>query len=110
MTNALVILCGGLSTRMGSDKAFLPFGETTLLKYQVERFRPYFSKIYVSVPRQSERPIDYTGHCGCPVIEDVYSQLGPMGGLYSCLCAAPEDILFFAPVDAPFTSPALAYK
>ena len=26
MENALVILCGGNSTRMGTDKALLPFG------------------------------------------------------------------------------------
>ena len=28
MENALVILCGGNSTRMGTDKALLPFGDT----------------------------------------------------------------------------------
>lgn len=108
MTKALIILCGGLSTRMGSDKAFLPFGDTTLLNYQIARFRPYFSKIYVSVPRHEERPIDYTIRCGCPAIEDTLSQIGPMGGLYSCLNNTPEDMLFFAPVDAPFTDPKLA--
>ena len=30
MENALVILCGGNSTRMGTDKALLPFGDTCL--------------------------------------------------------------------------------
>ena len=45
MTHALVLLCGGLSTRMGTNKAFLPFGKYTLIEYQVRRFRPYFEKI-----------------------------------------------------------------
>lgn len=108
MTKALIILCGGLSTRMGSDKAFLPFGDTTLLNYQIARFRPYFSNIYVSVPKHEERPVDYTKLCGCPSIEDTFSQIGPLGGLYSCLDSTPEDMLFFAPVDAPFTDPKLA--
>ena len=49
MTHALVLLCGGLSTRMGTNKAFLPFGKYTLMEYQVRRFRPYFEKIYLSV-------------------------------------------------------------
>lgn len=110
MTKALVILCGGLSTRMGSDKAFLPFGNTSLINYQIERFRPYFSNIYLSVPRQEERPIDYEAHCGCPAIRDKYSQLGPMGGLFSVLSSVPEDVLFFMPVDAPFTDPKLAME
>ena len=108
MTKALIILCGGLSTRMGYDKAFLPFGVSSLLNYQVTRFRPYFEKIYVSVPAHAERPIDYTAHCGCPAIEDRYSNLGPMGGLMSCMETIPGDILFFTSVDAPFTDPNLA--
>lgn len=108
MSYALVILCGGLSTRMGCDKAFLPFGTSSLLNYQVERFRPYFEHIYVSVPAHDERPIDYTSLCGCPSIEDEYSNIGPIGGLYSCMRAIDEDILFFSSVDAPFTSPQLA--
>ena len=47
MTHALVLLCGGLSTRMGTNKAFLPFGEYTLMEYQVRRFRPYLSLIHI---------------------------------------------------------------
>lgn len=110
MKKALVILCGGLSTRMGTDKAFLPFGNTSLLNYQVSRFRPYFEKIYLSVPAQTERPIDYKGHCGCPAIEDRFSKIGPMGGLYSVLSSTEEEIFFFTPVDAPFTDPKLALE
>jgi molybdopterin-guanine dinucleotide biosynthesis protein MobB len=108
MTKALIILCGGLSTRMGCDKAFLPFGDTPLLKYQIQRFEPYFSNIYLSVPKHEERPIDYTAHFGYPVIEDEYAHIGPMGGLYSCLHNTTEDVLFFTAVDAPFTDPKLA--
>lgn len=108
MSFALVILCGGLSTRMGCDKAFLPFGSSSLLNYQVERFRPWFPNIYVSVPSHAERPVDYTSVCGCPAIEDEYSNIGPIGGLYSCMKSLEEDILFFTSVDAPFTDPKLA--
>lgn len=110
MTKALVILCGGLSTRMHCDKTFLPFGDDTLIDYQIRRFSPYFSKIYLSVPKQEERPIDYESICGRPAIEDIHSQIGPAGGLYSALKTAPEDILFFTSVDAPFTDPALAAR
>ena len=45
MENALVILCGGNSTRMGTDKALLPFGDTCLIEYLVRKFQPYFSRI-----------------------------------------------------------------
>ena len=108
MNYALVILCGGLSTRMGTDKTFLPFGTVSLIEYQIERFKPYFEKMYLSVPSQAERPVDYEKRTGLQVIEDEYSQIGPMGGLYSCLSAIDEEIVFFISVDAPFTDPALA--
>ncbi len=108
MTCALIILCGGLSTRMGSNKTFLPFGSGPLLKYQVDRFRPYFETIYLSVPAREEAPFPYEEVAGCTAIPDVYRRIGPMGGLYSCMQSVPEEILFFAPVDAPFTDPALA--
>lgn len=93
---------------MGSNKTFLPFGQTSLLKYQIARFRPFFETIYVSVPSLEDDRFSYEEYCGCRAIRDRYAKIGPMGGLYSCLSSVPEEIVFFTPVDAPFTSPALA--
>ena len=45
MNHALIILCGGGSTRMGTDKALLPFGEVSLLEYLVNKYKPHFSHI-----------------------------------------------------------------
>lgn len=108
MTKALVILCGGKSSRMGTDKAFLPFGADSLLKYQIRRFQPYFDKIYISVQDKQDKDFDYFAYCGCEEIPDRYVNRGPMAGLYSCLRYAKEDILYFNAVDTPFSDPALA--
>ena len=62
MTHALVLLCGGLSTRMGTNKAFLPFGEYTLIEYQVRRFRPNFEKIYDGFLDESGRKTGLSGN------------------------------------------------
>jgi molybdenum cofactor guanylyltransferase len=44
-----VILCGGKSSRMGEDKALLPFSTSnTLTQYQLDRLTPYFKDIYLS--------------------------------------------------------------
>ena len=104
MTHALVLLCGGLSTRMGTNKAFLPFGEYTLMEYQVRRFRPNFEKIYLSVPKMTDFWMQLAARLNCTAIPDRVEKIGPLGGLYSCLSAVTEELLFFTPVDAPFTS------
>lgn len=104
MSYALVLLCGGLSTRMGTNKAFLPFGKYTLMEYQVQRFRPYFEKIYLSVPKMTDSWMQLAARLDCTTIPDRVEKIGPLGGLYSCLSAVTEEMLFFTPVDAPFTS------
>lgn len=104
MTHALVLLCGGLSTRMGTNKAFLPFGEYTMMEYQVRRFRPNFEKIYLSVPKMTDFWMQLAARLNCTAIPDRVEKIGPLGGLYSCLSAVTEELLFFTPVDAPFTS------
>ena len=64
MNYALVILCGGNSVRMGTDKALLPFGDCCLLEYLVHKFKPYFSTIYLSV-----KYIGDYAHLNLPVTE-----------------------------------------
>ena len=44
-----VILCGGKSSRMGEDKALLPFSNSnSLAQFQYERLKPYFKNVYIS--------------------------------------------------------------
>lgn len=102
MGYALVILCGGNSTRMGSDKALLPFGNYCLIEYLVKKFQPYFPKIYLSVKKLG----DYT-HLKLPVTEipDIYPNAGPMSGIFSGLSMIHESEAFFMSVDTPFLEP-----
>ena len=96
MNYALVILCGGNSVRMGTDKALLPFGDCCLLEYLVHKFKPYFSTIYLSV-----KYIGDYAHLNLPVTEiaDIYGNAGPMSGVFSGLSMINEDAAFFMSVD-----------
>ena len=47
MTRGAVILCGGRSTRMGRDKATLPFGDATLLERVVAILQPLVDEVTV---------------------------------------------------------------
>lgn len=102
MAYSLVILCGGGSSRMGSDKALLPFGDYCLIEYLVRKFKPYFPKIYLSVKKKG----DYA-HLNLDVTEipDIYPNAGPMSGIFSGLSMMDEETAFFMSVDTPFLDP-----
>ena len=102
MNHALIILCGGGSTRMGTDKALLPFGEVSLLEYLVNKYKPHFSHIYLSV----KKPGEYT-HLSLPVTEiaDLYRNAGPRSGVGSGLSMMDEEQAFILPIDTPFLEP-----
>lgn len=102
MSYALVILCGGNSSRMGSDKALLPFGDCCLIEYLVRKFSPHFPKIYLSVKKKG----DYS-HLKLPVTEipDIHPNAGPMSGVFSALSMMDEDKAFVMSVDTPFMEP-----
>ena len=104
MPYALVILCGGKSTRMGTDKALLPFGQKSLIEYLVDKFHPYFSSIYLSVQQQGDYsslqlPVKY--------VADIYQNAGALSGIFSALSMMKEDRAFFITVDTPFVEPQL---
>jgi len=107
MENALVILCGGESSRMGSDKALLPFGNCCLIEYLVHKFEPYFSKIYLSVKQKG-----VYSHLNLNVLEisDIYFNAGPLAGVFSTLSMIDEEKAFYMSIDTPFFNPELAAK
>lgn len=93
-----VILCGGKSSRMGKDKALLPFGGyETLAEYQYARLKPHFPEIYLSCKDVSKFPF---AEC----IEDESGESSPMVALMSSFHALMLPYLFFIPVDSPFVS------
>lgn len=105
MNKALVILCGGDSSRMGTNKALLPFKDKTLVEYIYDKFSPHFDKVYLSVNARG----DYT-HLGLNIqeIPDIYLNAGPMGAILSSLTMITEEKAFFMSIDTPFMDPVIA--
>lgn len=105
MERTLIILCGGKSTRLGTDKALLPFGDSCMIEYVVNRFLPDFPHIYLSVQQKG----DYA-HLKLPVteIQDMYLNAGPIGGIFSSLSMIDNERAFVMSIDTPFLEPELA--
>jgi len=90
-----IIFAGGKSTRMGKDKALLPFENfTTLSAFQHNRLNQIFSKVYLSAKKNK---FDFP----CQVIKDIYKESSPLVGLLSCFDVLETDTLFILSVDAP---------
>ena len=92
-----VILAGGNSSRMGTDKGLLTVGGRTLMDLILERLVVYFDEIIISGPKSKY------GHFPNRIVEDEVKHCGPIGGIFSCLNAQQED-LFFCTCDMPFLS------
>lgn len=103
MKRGAVILCGGHSTRMGRDKATLPFGDETLLERLVRRLRPLVEEVTV-VGRAGQvlPPLPPDVQIAHDEIEDQ----GPLGGLQAALLHTRMDAVYVTGCDVPFLQPA----
>lgn len=91
---SMVVLAGGLSSRMGRDKADLNYRGRTFLENQIEKGKRLgISDILVSGYRGTR--------CSLPVIPDRYEKKGPLGGLEACFRQAKGSRCLVISVDAP---------
>lgn len=97
-----VILCGGKSSRMGEDKALLPFAEySSLVQYQFERLKPYFETIYLS---SKVNKFDFLEDESA-IIYDKGEVHSPLVALKTILETIKTDKVFILTVDTPFVKP-----
>ncbi len=96
---ALAIQAGGLSRRMGADKAFVPFGDGTLLQWVHDRLAPAFRHTFI-VANDPSRFRSF----GLPVVTDAVDQGGPAVGIYSAVLAAPVERVLCVACDMPFVT------
>lgn len=99
-----IVLCGGRSTRMGRDKASLPFGDETLLDRTIRLLETVTSDIVV-VAREGQ--VVPSAH---QVVRDPVEGLGPLAGLAVGLRAIRGDRAFVAACDMPFLRPSLVER
>jgi molybdopterin-guanine dinucleotide biosynthesis protein A len=100
------VLAGGLSTRMGTDKAFLRVGNDLLIERQLRCLRESgAAELLIS----GRAEVDYS-HFAAMVIRDEFPQAGPLAGVAAALKASSSRLVFVLAVDMPGMTPAMIGK
>src|SRR5215213_4616179 len=99
-----IVLCGGRSSRMGRQKAWLPFGDEVLLQRVVRVLREVVEPVVVvAAPDQDLPPLP----AGVLVARDDREYLGPLNGLAAGLAAlgSRAGAAYLSSCDVPFLLP-----
>lgn len=94
------VLAGGKSSRMGSDKAFVRLGDETLLAHALKVAGAVAGE--VRIVGEAKKFVAFG-----PVVEDVYRDQGPLGGIHAALSSSTTELNLMLAVDLPFIGPKL---
>jgi molybdopterin-guanine dinucleotide biosynthesis protein A len=88
------VLAGGKSSRMGVDKAMMPFCGRPMVEIALEKLRSFCAEVSIAGNRD-----DLSGLA--PVVRETHLEAGPTAGVEAGLNAASEAWVLFLPVDVP---------
>ncbi len=94
---SIFILAGGKSTRMGRDKAFVKFQGRALLSCALDLARSITSNVSIVGSRGK-----FAAYA--PVVEDIFHDRGPLGGIHAALLSSQTDLNLMLAVDMPFVT------
>jgi molybdopterin-guanine dinucleotide biosynthesis protein A len=99
---SVIVQAGGKSSRMGQDKALMPFLGQPLVQRVLQRVRPLADEVLL-ITHRSE---DYS-FLNIPLLADEIPGRGALGGLYTALLRASQPLVLVAACDMPFINPDL---
>jgi molybdenum cofactor guanylyltransferase len=103
MKAAAIILSGGKSSRMGTNKALLKLNEKTTIERMVDTLKIYFDDIILVT-----NDMESYQFLGVKMVSDHYPGKGPLAGFHAGLMASDYDVNFITACDMPFISGELA--
>jgi molybdopterin-guanine dinucleotide biosynthesis protein A len=100
-----IIMAGGESTRMKTDKSSLPINGQPMIVHVLEQLRPHFDQILISA-----KDVHAYAFPGVKVIADEHPGQGPLMGIVSAIKASNHELNFVQACDIPNTDIALVKK
>lgn len=99
---SIIVQAGGDSSRMGLDKALLPFDGKTLIERVIKRVRTIADELIII----TNNPGAYA-FLNLPLFTDLIPGRGALGGLYTALMAASCQFVGVVACDMAFVNPSL---
>ena len=93
------LLAGGMSTRMGTDKAFLIFDGQTLLDRALIVMQTVCDRVTIVGD-----PAKFAKYEAGSVIADIFPGCGPLAGIHSALVHSAAEFNLMLAVDMPFAT------
>jgi molybdopterin-guanine dinucleotide biosynthesis protein A len=97
-----VVMAGGKSSRMGTDKAFVPLLGKPLIEHVLERIGGIGQEEIII----TNQPEDYE-HLNRPMFQDIIPKSGPLGGLHTALVHANYPYILVTACDMPWLNRSL---
>ncbi len=97
-----VVLAGGGSTRMGTNKALLELGGVPLIERVLRTLQPLFPEVAIV----ANDPAPYA-RLGVPTWPDAVPLRGPLGGVYTAILRSRTPYTFCIACDMPFANQAM---
>lgn len=91
-----IVLAGGKSKRMGSDKSLLKIRGKTMVELIVSQLEGHFDEIIVGSGVSGKHSLPE-----CRVVPDREAGKGPLMGMLSCLSASRNEVNFVTACDIP---------
>ncbi len=97
-----LLLAGGRSSRMGTDKALLSYTGKPLWGYQIDKFKAIGAEEILISRSQDQR--SWEVERGELFVRDRFEQAGPMGGILAGMERSKNELLMVLAVDLPLIS------
>ncbi len=91
-----VLLSGGKSSRMGTNKSFLRIGNETI----IERTAKLMASLFPTALLSSNAPEEYA-FLNLPILRDEYKNTGPLAGIHAGLKYSCTEKIFVLSCDMP---------